>query len=314
MSHKITIDQVTMPPRAWGALLALALVWGFSFLAMRVALNEIGPFTLVAHRVGWAAVALWGVLILRGLPVPRGWGLWGTFAVMGLLNNVIPFSLIAFGQQHIETGLGSILNASTAVWGVLIAAILLPDERLTTRKLVGVALGFTGVTVAIGIDTLRAFDLRSVSQLAFLGAGISYAVAGVWARRRLRGVPPQVAATGMLTGATAMAVPMALFTEGPITLALTGTTILALAYGSLMATAVAYLLYYRVLALAGSGNTMLTTLVVAPVAIVAGALVLDEALAPRAYAGFALVALALAVIDGRIWARMRAMRRRSGAI
>ncbi len=299
------VQQVTLPPRAVAGLFALALIWGFSFLAMRVALDEIGPFTLVAHRIGWAALALWLWVLARGVRVPRGAGLWGALAVMGLLNNIVPFSLIAFGQQHIETGLGSILNASTAIWGVLLAALLLPDERLTPRKITGVALGFAGVTVAIGIDVLRVFDLRSVSQLAFLGAALSYAVAGVWARRRLRGVAPDIAAVGMLTASAAMALPLAFWIEGPMTLALSGRTVIALGYAALVATALAYLLYYRVLALAGSGNTMLATLLVAPVAIVAGALVLGETLAPRAYAGFALVALGLAVLDGRIWDRVR---------
>lgn len=297
-------SQMTLPPRAYAGLAALALIWGFSFLAMRIALDEIGPFTLVAHRVGWAALAVWVVAWARGIPVPTAPSTLAVFAVMGLLNNVIPFSLIAFGQQHIPTGLGSILNASTAIWGVFVAALLLPDERLTRAKVGGVILGFIGVTVAIGVDTLRALDLRSISQLAFLAAGLSYALAGVWARKRLRGIAPEAAAAGMLTASALVSIPLAYAVEGQISFALDLRTWTALGYASLIATALAFLLFYRVIAIAGSGNTLLNTLAVAPVAIVAGAIFLDEALALRAYAGFALVALGLAVLDGRLWPRI----------
>jgi len=305
------IPQMTLPPRAWAGLLALALIWGFSFLSMRIALDEIGPFNVVAHRVFWATAALLAFVRWRGLSLPRDPRIWAAFAVMGLLNNVIPFSLIAWGQQHIETGLASIINASTAIWGVFVAAILLPDERLTWRKGVGVAIGFLGVATALGLDALRHLDLRSLSQLAVLGATLSYALAGVWARRTLRGLAPEVAAVGMLIGATIFALPVAILVEGRIDFALSPVTWGALAYVALVATALAYLLYYRVLALAGSGNLMLTTLLVAPVAVLAGAVARAEALAPSAYAGFALLALGLSVIDGRLWARFGLVSRTS---
>ena len=299
-------SQMTLPPRALAGLLALAAIWGFSFLSIRVALDELGPFALVALRLAGAAAALWIVVLVQRAPLPRGGGIWASFLVLGLLNNLLPFGLITFGQQHIESGLASILNASTAIWGVLIAALLLPDERLTARKVAGVAFGFVGVSVAIGIGALQSLDLRSVGQISVLGAGLCYALAGVWVRKRLRGVSPVAASVGMLTCSTLMALPLALALEGPIPLlSLSGRTLAAMAYVSLVATAVAYLLYYRVIALAGSGNTSLVTLLVAPIAIVAGAVVLGEALAPRAYAGFALVALGLVVLDGRALAALR---------
>ena len=187
-------------------------------------------------------------------------------------------------------------------------ALFFADERITPRKAVGVIMGFFGVATAIGLDNFRSFDLRSLAQLAILAGTISYALAGVWARRFLGGLSPQVAAAGMLTGSTLITLPLAWVVDGPIRLDLQGDTILAIAYYAVIATAGAYLLYYRVLAMAGSGNLMLVTLVIPPVAIVLGAWVRDEMLNPNALLGFAILALGLAILDGRI---LTILRRRS---
>lgn len=299
------MEQKSLSGRAWAELLLLAAIWGGSFLSIRIALDEIGPLTSVAHRTGWAMLALWIVVLTMRLPIPREPRVWLAFLVMGLLNNVIPFALMAWGQLYVETGLTSILNASTAIFGVLAAAVFFADERITVRKGVGVALGFIGVATAIGLDNFRNFDLRSLAQLAILAGTVSYALASVWARRFLSGLPPQVAAAGMLTGATLVTLPLAVLVEGPLTLDLQAQTSLAIAYYALIATGGAYLLYYRVLAMAGSGNLMLVTLLIAPVAITLGAVVRHEALGPNAFLGFALLALGLIVLDGRVWARLR---------
>ena len=209
------------------------------------------------------------------------------------------------GALYIPSGLTSIFNATTAIFGVLVASLLLADERLTRRKAIGVVIGFAGVVMAIGADSLREFDITSLAQLAVLAGTLSYAFAGVWARKMLGGLAPQVAAAGMLTASTLIMVPLAWYVEGPIRLNLTPRTLMALAYASLGATALAYLLYYRVLTLAGSGNLMLVTLLIAPIAIVLGALVLGETLPPNAYSGFALLALGLVIIDGRLIDRIR---------
>jgi len=289
-----------MSSRAWGELALLSLIWGGSFLSIRLALDEVPFVTSVAHRVFWAMLALWLYILLRRLPVPSSPKIWGAFLVMGILNNVIPFSLMAWGQLHIETGLTSILNATTAIFGVVVASVVLADERLTPRRAIGVILGFFGVATAIGLQNLAQFDIRSTAQLAVLGGTLSYAFAGAWARKTMAGLSPQVSAAGMLTGATVVMVPAALVIDGIPSADLSGTTIAAIAYYAIIATATAYLLYYRVLAMAGSGNLMLCTLLVAPVAIVLGALVLGEKLAPNAYAGFGLLALGLLIIDGRV--------------
>ena len=293
--------QMTISPRAWAEMLLLAAIWGGSFVSIRIALDEIGPLTTVVHRVGWAALVLWAVVLMMRLPVPREPRVWGAFLGMGLLNNVIPFALMAWGQQFIESGLTSILNAATAIFGVIVAAIFFADERITPRKAVGVLLGFAGVATAIGLENLRSLDLRSLAQLAVLGGTVSYAFASVWARKTLSGQPPQVAAAGMVTAATLVMLPLAWVLEGPVTLALEPRTMAAIGYYAILGTALAYLLYYRILAMAGSGNLMLVTLMIAPFGIVLGALILGEALRPAAYGGFALLALGLLVLNGRIW-------------
>ncbi|MGH1577170.1 DMT family transporter [Planktotalea sp.] len=286
-------------PLAWGLLALLALAWGGSFLSIRIALDEVGFLTSVAHRVGWAMCLLWGYVWLKGLPFPKESRIWIGFLGMGLLNNVIPFSLMAWGQLTIESGLTSILNAATAIFGVLLAAVFFVDERLTLRKAIGVGLGFLGVATAIGIQHLLAFNLQSLAQIAVIGGTISYALASIWARKRLAGLAPEVAAAGMLTGSTIIMLPAAWIIEGPMTLALKPITWAAIGYYVIIATALAYLLYYKILDLAGSGNLMLVTLLVPPVAIVLGAIFLGEALHPRAYVGFGLLALGLIILDGR---------------
>ena len=297
--------QKSVSSRAWAELALLALIWGGSFLSIRIALDEIGPLTSVLHRTGWAMLILWAIVWMRRLPLPRDARIWGAFLMMGCLNNVIPFGLMAWGQLHIATGLTSIFNAATAIFGVLAAAIFFADERLSPRKLIGVGLGFAGVATAIGLDNLTRLDLRSLAQLAVIGGTLSYALAGVWARKHLGGLHPVVAAAGMLTGSTLVMIPLVLRFEGVPSLALELRTWAAIGYYAVIATALAYLLYYRVLAMAGSGNLMLVTLMIPPVAITLGALLRDETLAPQAYVGFALLALGLVVLDGRLLARRR---------
>ncbi len=292
-------DQ-TLPLKTWGAIALLALIWGGSFLSIRVALDEVPVFTAMAHRVFWAAVALWGVAWARGVASPRRLRIWGAFLVMGLLNNVIPFTLMAWGQLHIESGLTAILNAATAIWGVLVAALVFSDERLTPQRLIGVCLGFLGVATAIGLNALAHFDARSMAQLAVIAGTISYALAGSWARATLKDQPPVMAAAGMLTGSALVLVPLAYIFDGPATFALAPVTWAAIAYYALAATALAYLLYYRILAAAGAGNLLLVTLLIPPVAIALGAAIRHEALAPQAFAGFALLALGLLILDGRL--------------
>lgn len=295
--------QKNIPTRAWAEMALLSLIWGASFLAFAVALTQLDVFTTVAFRIGGGAIILWVFILIRRLTIPSDPKIWLAFAVMGVLNNIIPFSLIAWRQTHIESGLASILNGSTAVIGVLAAAVFFADERLTTRKVVGVSLGFLGVIITIGISNLTGFNPTSLAQLAILGASSSYACAGVWARKALHQVSPQIAAAGMTGCAAVIMVPLALITDGMPTFDYSAATWVALTHLALFATAGAYLLYYRILIMAGAGNLMLVTLTVIPVAIILGAWRLGETLSAQAYFGFALLALGLLVLDGRLFGK-----------
>lgn len=292
--------QKSIPPLAWAGIALLGLIWGGSFLSNVILLREIGVLTTVAARVLLASLALWVYVALAGLPVPGSLRAWRDFAVMGLFNVALPFSLIVFAQVHVASGLASILNAATAIFGVLVAALVFADERLTGQKAAGVALGFAGVATVIGPQALTRFDPTSLAQLALIVASISYGFGGAWARARLTGHKPQVAAAGMLTMAAVIMIPYALWVEGVPTFAYLAATWGAMAYLSLFATAGAFLMYYRIMPVVGAGNMSLVTLLVSPVAIVLGAVFLGETLDPRAYLGFALLAAGLMVIDGRV--------------
>jgi len=291
--------QKSLSPAAWISLISLALIWGASFLSFAIGLRELPVFTLVAHRVFWGGLTLWSVVIALRIPLPVSAKAWGALLIMGLLNNAIPFSLIAWGQTHIESGLASIINGSTAIFGILIAAIVFADERLTRRKLIGVGVAFIGVCITIGLDALQSLDIRSLAQLALLGASFAYGCAASWARHTLQGLHPIMAATGMLTGASLIMVPLALVIDGTPSFNLSFMTYASVFFLAIPATSIAYLLYYRALNLAGSGNLSLVTLLVPPTAVFWGAIVLNESLPATAYFGFAVIALGMIILDGR---------------
>lgn len=295
--------QKTLSPRAWIELSLLALAWGASFLAFAIALQGVGFLTVAAHRVVWAAVLMWAIALVRGWPLPPR-RFWMACGVMGVLNNALPFSLIAWGQLRVDSGLASIFNASTALFAILIAALVFADERLTRRKAIGAGLGFCGVIVAIGTDALRAFDVRSAAQLAIVGASVSYGFAAAWGRATLTGLDPRTAALGMLTASAVILGVVAPIVEGPPRLDLGPAVWGAIIYLAAVSTVMAYILYYRVLATAGAANLMLVTLLIPPIAILLGAIVLGERLSADAIGGFALIAAGMAILDGRVLRRL----------
>ena len=289
----------TLSPSTWGLMCLLALIWGASFAANRYALTEVGVLTTVAFRVVGGAAVLWAWIVWRHLPLPRGVQ-WAALIGMGLLNNVIPFSLIVWGQSHIPSGLASILNAATAIFTVSLAGLVFADERLSARKAAGVVLGFAGVVAVMGTDLLGGLDLTSLGQIAILGAALSYAFAGLYARAFLRGIGPEVSAAGMLAGAALCITPAALWIEGAPDMDYSPAAWAGLAYLAFAASALAYFLYYAVLRRAGAGNLSLVTLMIPPASILLGAVLFDERLGPGVYVGFGLLASGLLIIDGRI--------------
>lgn len=294
-----------MDDRAWAETGLLALIWGASFVTVAVALDEMGPLAVVVWRCGLGAAALWLAVVALRVPVPRTWRFAGACLVMGLLNNAVPFGLMAWAQQEIESGLTAILNGMTAVFAAGLAAALLPEERLTARRVAGIAAGLAGVAVIMGAEAVRSLDLRSLAQWAVLGGAMSYAAASVWGRVRLTGAAPAAAAAGMTSAGLLWIAPLALWLEGPPPLPRSPEVWAAVLWFGLLGTATAYLLYWRIIGRAGAANAMLVTLLIPPSAIVLGWVLLGEALAGRHYAGLGLIAAGLAVLDGRLWARLR---------
>jgi drug/metabolite transporter (DMT)-like permease len=229
-----------------------------------------------------------------------------------LLNNALPFTLFGWGQTHIASGLASILNATTPIWGVVVAHFLTHDERMTPRKVVGVALGFGGVATMIGPSLLSSLGSSALAQLACVTASLSYALAAVWARRfRRQGISPLSVTTGQLTAGALMMLPMSMIVDRPWTHAFPPLTAwAAIAALALFCTALGYVLYFRLIATSGATNALLVTLLVPPVAIVLGALFLNETLAPQDFLGLGLIALGLAAIDGRLLSAFAARRHR----
>lgn len=279
--------QARLTPRTWALMAALALIWGGSFTANHAALTALPVTTTVAIRVTGAALALWLWVALARAPIPRSPAFWRDAAVMGVTNNLIPFSLIVWGQTQIPSGLAGILNASTALFAVLIAALVFPDERLTRNRILGLILGLVGVVVTIGPESLTDFDPTSLGQLAILGAALSYGISGAYGRARLKGIRPEVSAAAMLTISAAIYAPLALWQHGLPSF--TTESLGAVLYLALIASALAYRIFYTILDEAGAGNIGLVTLLIAPVAVILGALLYAETLPPQAFAGLALI-------------------------
>lgn len=276
------------------------MLWGGSFFFGQVALAELCPFTVVLGRVGIAAVALWLIVALAGQRVSMSPRAWGRFFAMGAINNLIPFSLLLWSQTRITSSLASILNATAPLFVVLLAHFLTRDERMTVGRVGGVVAGLIGVAVMIGPEALRGLDEHLVAELAALGAPVAYALAAIYGRR-FRKDPPLVTAAGQVTATTIMILPLALVLDRPWEIAsLMPATVLAIGGLALLSTALAYVIFFRILATAGATNIILVTLLVPVSALVLGMSVLGERLTATQFAGMALIGLGLALIDGRL--------------
>ena len=295
-----------MTAREWGMLLTLSLVWGGSFFFNEIAVRQLPVFTVVVCRVGLAAVILLAVLRLTGQRLPRSGKVWAAFFGMGMLNNVIPFSLIVAGQQSVASGVASILNAATPLFGVIFAHLLTQDEKLTPLKLAGVIVGFLGVAVMIGPDAISGLGGNLAAQMMILAGAASYAFAGIFGRRfKAMGVLPMATATGQVIASSIILLPLVLVIDRPWTLPAPGWDAIAALIGvAAISTAFAYFLYFRILASAGATNLLLVTFLIPISAILLGTAFLSEALLPRQIAGMALIGLGLSLIDGRLWRRL----------
>lgn len=300
--------SIRMSGRDWVMLTALSVIWGGSFFFTGIAVKELPPFTIVAARVGLAALALLVGLRIAGIPMPRLPKVWAAFFGMGLMNNMIPFSLIVWGQGDIASGLASILNATTPLFGVVVAHLLTRDEKMTGGRLAGTIVGFAGVALMIGPSALSGLGSHLMAELAVLGAALSYSLAGIFGRRfKAMGINPIVTATGQISASAVLMIPLALFIDKPWTLPIPGVpTIAAIIAIALISTALAYIIFFRILASAGATNLMLVTFLIPVSAILLGWLFLGEVLATQHFIGMATIIVGLVLIDGRLQHRFLA--------
>lgn len=294
-------DVKQMSQYEWLLLIILSIVWGGSFFFVGVAVEALPPLTIVALRVSLATISLMAVVHFSGLRMPTNPEIWVAFIFMGILNNVIPFTLIVWGQTHIASGLASILNATTPLFTIVAAHLLTKDEKMTSNKIVGVLIGFAGVVIMIGHEVFGGLGDSAFAQLAVLGAAISYSLAGIFGRRFAQsGIKPFVTATGQVTASSLILIPLAVFYDKPFTLPMPGLDIwLAILGLALISTAFAYILYFRILSTAGATNLLLVTLLIPVSAVLLGTAVLGEQLELKHMLGMGLISIGLLSIDGR---------------
>jgi drug/metabolite transporter (DMT)-like permease len=294
---------------AWLMLIALSIVWGGSYFFVEIALEAHGPLTIVTARITIGALGLLAVLVISGQRLPGTVVAWRDLLVMGVLNNVLPFSLITWGQTHIDAGPASILNATTPFFTIALAHFLLSGERATRARLAGIALGIGGVAVLAGPSALEGLSGGIQGQTAVLAAAASYAFAGIWGKRRLGGMAPMAAAAGMLVASSVVIVPITLAVEGTPNLSMDIEIWGALIGIGLLSASLAYFLYFKILAVAGANNLLLVTMLIPVTALLLSGLILDEKVAAGALMGMGLIGLGLVVIDGRVMRELLAVRR-----
>lgn len=292
-----------MGAREWPLLVVLSVLWGGAFFFGKIAVGEWPPLAVVLVRVALAAAVLHVAVRALGLSMAVGRGMWLAFFGMGLLNNLIPFGLIFWGQTQIASGLAAILNATTPVFGVIVAHLFGRNEKATGLKIGGVLAGLIGVAILMGPDAVGGLSGALLPQLACLGAALSYGFAGLYGRR-FRDLPPLVTATGQLSATTAMSLPLVLILNPPWTLPVPSPTAVGALIGlAVLSTALAYVIFFQIMRRAGGTNAMLVTFLIPVSAILLGAGFLGEVLLPRHLAGMAAIFIGLALIDGRLFRR-----------
>ncbi len=293
-----------MRPIDWLQLVLLSLLWGGSFFCVAIAVAELPPLTVALARVGLAALVMVAVVHIAGGRLPISLSDWTLLAGMGLLNNAIPFAAISWGQVHIDSGLASILNATTPFFTVLLAHLLTRDERITPAKLLGVLIGLAGVVALMGPTALDGLGVDGLAQGAVLVGAMSYAFAGIHGKR-LKHLSSPVAAAGMLVASTVFLLPVTLAIDPPFAALPSARALAAIVFLAVFSTGLAYILYFQVLRAAGATNVLLVTFLVPVSAVTLGILVLDEALTWHAMLGMALIFVGLAAVDGRIFRAAR---------
>ncbi len=296
-------SKLRMGKAEWVLLFLLSAIWGGSFFFAKVALVDLPPFTLVFLRVAIAAVALWLGMRLLGARVPTSRRIWTAFFAMGFLNNLVPFSLLFWGQTQIGAGLASVFNALVPVFTVIVAHFWTADEKLSYGKFMGALLGIIGVTVMIGVDVSSGAGWWTIlAMLGCIAAAGSYGLASVYGRRfKEMNIAPMSVAFGQVTASAIMMLPVMTIIDHPWTLAMPSSSAISAVLGlALISTALGYVIFFRVLAAGGATNISLVAFLIPISAILLGSHFLDESLAAHHMAGMGLIFVGLLALDGRL--------------
>lgn len=295
MSERTTRSQ-------WLIFLALGLMWGSSYLFIKLAVDDFGTFTLVALRLAVGAALLWMVLRLAGQKLPRERRIYGHLVVMAIVNIVIPFALITWAEQSVDSSIAAILTSAVPLFAIVIAPLFLHDEPIRVNGVFGLAVGFVGVIVLTSRDlTTTGSDITG--EIALLGAALSYAVGAVYARHTMRGVPPMIPAVFQVTFAMLIAGTIAIVFEHPWDARPDAQAIFSIVWLGLLGSGLAYLAMFRLLASWGATRTTLVAYEIPVVGIVLGFLVLQEPIDGRLLIGTALVVGGVALVNSRFGRR-----------
>jgi drug/metabolite transporter (DMT)-like permease len=294
-----------MTRRDWGLIVTLAILWGSGFTLIEIGLRSVPPNTLVFARMALAVPPLLLLLKIRGETLPDDFKSWEMLTIVGLLNVVVPFILFYWGMTQISTGLASILNATTPLWGVVAAHFLTRDEKATPARVIGVLFGVAGIAVMIGIDALKGMSSGILAQIACLIATLCYALGSIYGRRfGQSGMTPLSIATGQVITSAIILLSIALFTDAPLSLPMPGIDFwLSTLAMAVFSTSLASFLFFKLVESAGASNSLLVTFLIPVVAVLLGAAFLGERFSVNQGAGVVLIASGLVLLDGRVLRR-----------
>lgn len=299
--------QKTMSTTAWLILLSLGALWGISFVFSKIAVTEIEPITLVFIRVFLAAIVLHAVCLVRGVRMPTTLKAWFDYGVMGFFNSGLAFALIFWAQQFIDASLSAILIAAAPFCTVLLAGLFLADERFSAPKMFGIIIGFAGVILVIGPRYLLGLGENFIAEMAVLLAAVSYGISSVWGRR-FAGEHPLATAAGQLTASAALMLPLAFLFESPLQMTMPSPLVIGSVIAlATLSTALAYILFFRVLKMAGATNTTMVGMLIPVFTILFAVPILGETISVLKIMGMIVIALGMLVLDGR---PVKALRKR----
>jgi drug/metabolite transporter (DMT)-like permease len=288
-----------VPPWEFGLVLLLGILWGSPYALTKISLETIPPVTLVAARVSLAAAALWLIAMLRGYRIPKQRSLVGLLFLQGVISCVLPYTLIAYGQQTVESGLAAILNSTTPLFVCVIGVVWTHHEPVTSRRIVGAAIGFSGVIAVAGASALFGLGQSVVGQAAIILATISSAFSVIQGRR-FDAIAPELVAAGMLTSAAIVLVPFSFLVEAPWQVSPSAPSLIALLVNAVIATALGFAIYFRLIRTVGSMATASVGYLKPAVGVLLGWVIFGEPLTVAIMLGLFAILLGVAIISGGV--------------